>query len=104
MSTWIWVVVGTTVGVTGGYFGYRYWKDQQDAKEVVEPVIEVVAPSLEQVIGQADIYYEPGIVLEETTLNPYSLSMKLDYGPISIYNDDRTIAESARFTYTGWYF
>ena len=43
-------------------------------------------------------------MLEETTLNPYSLNMKLDYGPISIYNDDRTIAESARFTYTGWYF
>jgi hypothetical protein len=30
--------------------------------------------------------------------------MSLDYGPISIYNDDRTIPKKERKTFKGWYF
>ncbi len=30
--------------------------------------------------------------------------MYLDYGPMAIYNDDRTIAASERETFDGWYF
>ena len=30
--------------------------------------------------------------------------MHLDYGPIAIYNDDRTLPESERETFRGWYF
>ena len=30
--------------------------------------------------------------------------MQLDYGPVDIYNDDRTIPEDERGTFTGWYF
>ena len=39
-----------------------------------------------------------------TTLNPYDINMYLDYGPIAIFNDDRTIRENERETYDGWYF
>ena len=39
-----------------------------------------------------------------TTLDPYTLNMYLDYGPVEIYNDDRTIDEADRGTYSGWYF
>ena len=39
-----------------------------------------------------------------TTLNPYDINMYLDYGPISIYNDDRTIQEDQRTTSQGWFF
>ena len=27
----------------------------------------------------------------QTTLNPYDINMSLSYGPIAIYNDDRTL-------------
>ena len=48
------------------------------------------------------ITYVPGDFT--TTLDPYNLNMQLDYGPISIYNDDRTISKKERKTFKGWYF
>ena len=39
-----------------------------------------------------------------TTLDPYNLNMYLDYGPISVFNDDRTIDPNQRETFNGWYF
>ena len=40
----------------------------------------------------------------QTTLNPFDINMYLEYGPISIYNDDRFIQESERTTGQGWLF
>ncbi len=50
------------------------------------------------------VYFNPGYGEYKTTLYPYDLNMYLDYGPMAIYNDDRTIAASERETFDGWYF
>ena len=51
------------------------------------------------------VNYEQGVYEPfETTLNPYDINMYLDYGPIAIYNDDRTLPVSERETFRGWYF
>ena len=65
---------------------------------VVEP------PVLIQGSEAFPVNYMPGAEPFQTTLDPYGINMKLDYGPISIYNDDRTITEDLRETSTGWYF
>ena len=39
-----------------------------------------------------------------TTLDPYNINMYLDYGPIAVYNDDRTLEPDERETFNGWYF
>ena len=59
-------------------------------------------------VGQGDsalpiMYFQP-TEDEMTTLNPYDINMYLDYGPIEIFNDDRTIREDERETFNGWYF
>jgi len=38
------------------------------------------------------VYFKQGSEEFTTTLDPYNLNMYLDYGPIKIYNDDRTLA------------
>ena len=35
---------------------------------------------------------------------PYNINMYMDYGPIDIFNDDRTIDKDERETFRGWYF
>ena len=40
----------------------------------------------------------------QTTLDPFVINMQLEYGRIDVHDDDRTIPESKRQTYPGWYF
>mmetsp|Transcript_34811 Transcript_34811/g.45816 ORF Transcript_34811/g.45816 Transcript_34811/m.45816 type:complete len:100 (-) Transcript_34811:527-826(-) len=40
----------------------------------------------------------------KSTLDPYIVNMSLEYGPILVYDDDRTIDEDDRKTHDGWYF
>ena len=65
---------------------------------------EEVEPSLTLGTEAFPVYYQPGSEPYATTLDPYAINMRLDYGPISVYNDDRTIPAENRATYTGWYF
>ena len=45
------------------------------------------------------VYHYPGTAELRTTFNPYDINMHLNYGPISIYNDDRTIPAEERETF-----
>lgn len=58
---------------------------------------------IEQGSSNLPVYFTPGYGDFQTTIDPYNLNMYLDYGPIDIYNDDRTIAENERETFSGWY-
>lgn len=50
------------------------------------------------------VIYAPKNDNLRTTLDPYNINMYLDYGPMSVYNDDRTLEVEERETYRGWYF
>ena len=52
----------------------------------------------------APVYYRQNTEVFTTTLDPYNLNMYLDYGHMNIFNDDRSIPENERGTFTGWYF
>ena len=60
--------------------------------------------SVNQGSNALPIKYEPGYGDFKTTLDPYNINMYLEYGPISIYNDDRSLSEKERKTFAGWYF
>ena len=57
---------------------------------------EVVEPSLKLGTEAFPVYYMPGSEPYASTLDPYAVNMRLDYGPISVYNDDRTIPAENR--------
>jgi len=50
------------------------------------------------------VIYAPKNDSLRTTLDPYNINMYLDYGPMSVFNDDRTLEVEERETYRGWYF
>ena len=62
----------------------------------------------EQGSSYMPVYYIPYTSDEReqyrTTLDPYTINMSLEYGRIDIYDDDRSLKESKRKTYPGWYF
>ena len=64
----------------------------------------VTHPELSQGTEAFPVAYAPQSYGLKTTLDPYNINMYLDYGPISVYNDDRTLEASERETFQGWYF
>ena len=61
-------------------------------------------PELNQGTDEFPVMFRPGNEGYKTTLDPYNINMVLNYGPISIYNDDRTLPEEERENFLGWYF
>ena len=73
------------------------------AAEVAQPY-SYNGPEVNQGDDALPVMFRPGEYDYQTTLDPYNINMHLNYGPMSIYNDDRTIPEESRQTFTGWYF
>ena len=64
----------------------------------------VTHPALSQGTEAFPVAYAPKGYNLRTTLDPYNINMYLEYGPISVYNDDRTLDVDERETFQGWYF
>ena len=59
---------------------------------------------VDQTSNNFPVTFREGIEEYKTTLEPFNINMYLDYGPMSVLNDDRTLSETARETYRAWYF
>ena len=59
---------------------------------------------VDQTVNNFPVRFREGLSEFQTTLEPFNIHMYLDYGPINILNDDRTLTETERETHKGWYF
>lgn len=55
-----------------------------------------VYPEIRQGTDEFPVFYAPQDNNLRTTLDPYNINMYLDYGPMSVYDDDRTIEPEER--------